>query len=122
MACCYTKCMDTTNALAIFIAKVMKINATTAGMGGAAAGIIGASSSGEPTVRQAKQVALDFATAFRNDADSETTQNLARELEGLLSTLQIVAVLTTQQYQELADELHNLLTGGSHEDSRVPAQ
>lgn len=105
--------MDTTDALAAFIAKIMKLNATTAGMGGAAAGIVGASSVGESTVRQTKQVALDFAAEFRNNADSEALQNLARELEGLLSTLQIVSVLTIQQYQALADELHGLLIGGS---------
>jgi len=96
-------------SLNTFIAKIMNIHATTAGMGGASAGIFGTTSLGDESVQQLKRVVMAFASEYRKDAKSKATLDLAKEAEGLLRTLQVVSVITGERCDQLISELHAFL-------------
>ncbi len=95
--------------VADFIAKVTNISATTAGMGGASAGILGSTSVGDPTVQQLKRTVTEFGAEYRKNPGSEATIATAKEVEGLLSALQTMSVITPEIGDQLIKELHNLL-------------
>jgi hypothetical protein len=98
-----------TEDLAAFVTKAMGINATTAGMGTASAGVVGMSSIGDSTVNELKRAVVGFATEYRKDSTSEPTQRLGKEIEGLLSTLQVMSVITDARCEQLTDDLHDLI-------------
>ncbi|HJQ09013.1 MAG TPA: hypothetical protein VJ836_06045 [Candidatus Saccharimonadales bacterium] len=94
--------------IAAFISRIMNINATLPGMGGASAGITGTTSPAAPTVDRLKKVVIEFATECRKNPQSNTAGRLAEEAEGLLSVLQSMSVISGSDCDNLVLILHGL--------------
>jgi hypothetical protein len=91
-----------------FVRTVMDINGNIPTMGGAA-GIFGITSMGANTVHELKRAVISFATEYRKDAASEVALHLGKEIEGLLSTLRVMSVITDEQFEQLAADLQGLV-------------
>jgi hypothetical protein len=101
--------MNTQN-LDNFVHTVMKIQATTAGMGGASNGILGMNATGSETVYDLKAKVVEFASFYRQAGSNKSSlATMANEIEGLLEVLATVAVISEQQCDVLSAELQNLM-------------
>ncbi len=100
----------TIEKLSVFVRTIMNINATTAGMGNASAGVRGTDGSGEQTVYRLKRVVIEFASEYnRSNADTDSLSQLAEEIEGSLRTLQVLSTITREKSDQLIAELESLL-------------
>ena len=97
-----------TKALTIFVTKIMDITATPPGMGGASAGIFGNVGTGDPIVRQLRRQVMEFASEYRKDRQSGATLHASKEVEGLVSTLQVLSVITSEYSGALVADLYSL--------------
>jgi hypothetical protein len=93
-----------------FVHKVMAIKAVTVGMGGASAGILGVSATGDQTTHDLKEKVITFASLLREGtAENDVMRSLAREIEGLLQTLVTVSVIDETICDTLATDLDSFL-------------
>lgn len=94
-----------------FVERVLRINAGFAGMGGASAGIIGASGTNEPMVSQLRSDTLAFAAACsRPNSDETTLRSLAKRIEGDLRAVRLINGLSDSELDSLLNELQDLLS------------
>lgn len=98
-----------TDRLAALMADIASITNTTAGTSGASAGIFGITSAGGSTVNDLKRTAVEFAVAYRNNPHSPMVLDLSIKVDGLLSTLQVLSVLSTEKYDHLVAALHGIM-------------
>ncbi|HEV7453769.1 MAG TPA: hypothetical protein VGO07_00755 [Candidatus Saccharimonadales bacterium] len=96
-----------TERLDAFVHSAMGVNGNIPTLGGAA-GIFGITSMGANTVHELKRAVISFATEYRKNAASEAALHLGKEIEGLLSTLQVMSVITDERHEQLVDDLQEL--------------
>lgn len=98
-----------TSDLAVFMQKIMQINATTPGMGSAGPGILGITANGDETVYQLKKITVAFANeCSKQQPDKKLLADFDQKIEGLLHTLQIFSVISGTTYQQLVTDLQTL--------------
>jgi hypothetical protein len=88
------------------VQRLMHITASLPAMGGAEAGIIGTTHPATATTTQLKHTAIRFAEEYRANPSSDTTRKLAQDIEGMLSVLASMSVITEPELHELIDVLH----------------
>jgi hypothetical protein len=97
-------------ALNHFIEEIMHITAGFAGMGGASAAIIGASSTNEPLINQLRSHALAFAAEYvKTQADRAALDMVSGQLEGELRSVQLIGGISEAELAGLLSKLYALL-------------
>ena len=87
-----------------FVSKIMEITAS-APMGGASTGIFGTAGVGDPIANKLKRTAVMFAAEYDKNPGGSVAIRLAKEIEGLLTTLQVLSVITDKRYRDLIADL-----------------
>jgi hypothetical protein len=99
--------MTASAELGLFIEKI--INITVQRMGGAAAGILGASGADNDIVIKLKRVAISYGQEYRKASPNRAELlSLSQEIYGYLQTLQLTYTLTEAEGSKLIDELQIL--------------
>lgn len=92
-----------------FLNHIMAINTTP--MGGAMAGILGASGTGTDTINSLKKTALQFANDYSKPKPNQNElDKLEQEIVGYLQILQLTYTLSEDRAQALMDEIQTLTT------------
>lgn len=93
-----------------FVEKVMRINAGYAGMGGASAAIIGASSTNDEVIHHLRKNTIAFASECSKPAtDQKHLKQLAGQLQGSFFSLKLVNAISEERFNELSSELDALI-------------
>jgi hypothetical protein len=93
-----------------FVEQVMKIDAGYAGMGGAVAGILGATGTPGQIVTDLRTHAIAFATEYvKRPPNRKKLTDLARQLEASLYSIKLVNGISDERLEELTSELQALL-------------
>jgi hypothetical protein len=92
-----------------FVEQVMKIDAGYAGMGGAVAGILGATGTPGQIVTDLRARVIDFATEYvKQPSNRKKLTELARQLEASLYSIKLVSGISDEKLEELTSELQAL--------------
>jgi hypothetical protein len=98
------------SALHSFVHSIMDIKATTIGMGGASAGVLGMSAFGDRTTYDIKAKVIAFADGYRKTKpDKKAVTKTAQEIEGLLQGLTTLSVISEKTCESLTIDLQNLM-------------
>ncbi len=80
-------------------------------MGGAFAGIMGASGADNDILNKLKRTSLSFAKEYtKSEPNQSVLKRLTEEMYGYLQTLQLTYTLTEKEADQLIDELGALLS------------
>ena len=105
--------MPDSEKLALFIEKVMNINVLR--MGGASAGIIGASGTDNMVLNSLKKSSAAFAREYSKPISNQhELVGLSRDIYGYLRTLQVTYTLSEVDVDGLMDQLKVLLGKSSN--------
>lgn len=99
--------MADSSELDLFVEKIISI--TVQRMGGAAAGILGASGADNDILIKLKRVAISYGQEFKKTKPNRAELlSLSQEIYGYLQTLQLTYTLTNIEASKLIDELQGL--------------
>jgi len=99
--------MPTPPKLKLFVDKVLAISVQR--MGGAFAGIMGASGSDNQILNKLKRAAIAYANEYTKSSPGRVQlDNLSNEMYGYLQTLQLTYTITEDEATKLIDELQDL--------------
>ncbi len=105
--------MSSTEDLNHFLEKIMRINVLR--MGGASAGILGASGADNDVMYNLKKCTVIFASEFRKpNADQTVLKRLSSDIYGFIQTLQLTYALSEKEANKLTDQLQDLLEKSSN--------
>jgi hypothetical protein len=88
----------------------MKIDADYGGMGGASAGILGATGTNGQIINSLRTHAIAFATEYvKRTPDQKKLAELAQQLEGSLYSVKLVSGISDAKLGELIAEIRTLV-------------
>lgn len=93
-----------------FTRKIMDINASYTGMDGASSGITGSAGMGDQVIHPLRRAVIEFASEYREiKPDIEVLTELSDQIEGRLQTLRAISDITQAKFEELINDLQNLI-------------
>jgi hypothetical protein len=99
--------MPDSTKLNLFMTSILSIKVQR--MGGAFAGIMGASGADNDILNKLKRAAIAYAREYTKAASDKTTlSNLSEEMYGYFQTLQLTYTLTEEEANKLIDDLQVL--------------
>jgi hypothetical protein len=105
---CYSLCVKDT-PLNKFVEQVMEIEADYAGMGGASAGILGATGTNGQIVNDLRAHAMAFASELvKRSPNQKKLFELSYQVEGSLQSVKLVNGISDAKFEALISDLHAL--------------